>query len=137
MNCGLPIDDAARQLGVHRRTLTGWIDRGAPVVRQGRPGRGRPTLVDPDALREWRGQPAAPAAPGLALDELGEALAWALDQVFELSTRRDRQALARELCLTWLIFMGNLADRLDVPSIADGDFPPLVRRLIRTAEAAK
>lgn len=137
MTCGLPINDAALRLGVHRRTLTSWIEHGAPVVRQGRPGRGKPTLVDPDAVRAWRGQPAAPAAPGPSLAELGTALAWALDEVFELSSRRDRQALARDLALAWLQFTGDMADRLDVPQMAEADFPPLVQRLIRAAEARK
>ena len=51
---GIDLNSAARELGVSRITLRRWIQAGAPVIRPGRPGPGKGTLVLPDALRRWR-----------------------------------------------------------------------------------
>lgn len=45
---------AAREFGRSEHTIREWIRRGAPVVREGKPGRGNGALVDLSALRAWR-----------------------------------------------------------------------------------
>lgn len=57
MTRAVGIAEAARAIGERERTVRAWIERGAPVAKRGGRGRGRSTLVDPDALLEWRGRP--------------------------------------------------------------------------------
>lgn len=113
MTCGLPINEAARQLGVHRRTLTTWINRGAPVASQGRPGRGTPTLVDPAAVRAWRAAQ-EPLVNGISLDRLADLLARAALDVLEHAAG-NRRDIARALQLMALLTAGGAADSADAP----------------------
>jgi hypothetical protein len=53
---------AAKALNKTPKTLLGWIKAGAPCVREGEIGRGHGTLVNLEALQQWR---AAHVAPGL------------------------------------------------------------------------
>lgn len=50
----MPVDAAARVLGVPVGTVRRWIRDGAPVARRGRRGRGHAVLVDPEAVTRWR-----------------------------------------------------------------------------------
>lgn len=54
MQNGVPLKDAARQLGKSEATLRRWIQRGAPTVSLGSCGRGKGSTVDPEALRRWK-----------------------------------------------------------------------------------
>lgn len=127
MTCGLPINEAARQLGVHRRTLTSWIDRGAPVVRQGRRGRGAPTLVDPAAVRAWRAAQ-EPVAHGINLDQLADLLARAALDVLAHADG-NRRDLARALQLMVLLTAGGAADSADAlePEMDSAEWRALTR----------
>lgn len=53
---GLPIQPAARELGVGTATLRRWMRDGAPVARRGGRGRGRAALIDPESIRAWQAQ---------------------------------------------------------------------------------
>lgn len=127
MNRGLPIDDAARQLGVHRRTLTTWIEHGAPVVRQGRRGRGAPTLIDPAAVRAWRATQ-EPVVHGINLDQLADLLARAALDVLEHAAG-NRRDIARALQLMVLLAAGGAADAADAPEpeMASAEWRALTR----------
>jgi len=50
--CG--IAEAARLLNCSPRTLHRWVAAGAPVVHEGRRGRGSGYLIDPAAVAAWR-----------------------------------------------------------------------------------
>lgn len=73
----LPIDEAARALGVAPSTLRRWIALGAPVARRGRRGRGHVTLIDPEAIEAWR----AAKAGGDDVDAVLRSLAGALPEL--------------------------------------------------------
>lgn len=50
----VPVPAAAAALGVPVGTLGRWMRQGCPVARRGRRGRGCATLVDVQAVAEWR-----------------------------------------------------------------------------------
>jgi hypothetical protein len=50
---GLPIHEAARELGVSVPTLRRWVAQGAPTVRAGWVGRGNGSRVHVEAVRQW------------------------------------------------------------------------------------
>jgi hypothetical protein len=69
----LTLSQAARELGLSPATMRRMVQRGAPVVSTGGPGRGKGARVDLEAIRRWRGMPAshedlAVAIAPLALD---------------------------------------------------------------------
>lgn len=84
---GLPIEQAAAELGVSVPTLRRWMRQGAPVAARGRRGRGHVALIDPAEVRAWQarrgptddaGQLLADLqrdAPGLAVDAALQAIA--------------------------------------------------------------
>lgn len=80
----LPVGAAAAVLGVSLPTLRRWIDDGAPVVRRGRRGRGKTTLVDPAAVQAWRMPNTASPLHGVGAAIAGRALEASANATAEL-----------------------------------------------------
>ena len=91
---GIPLRLAAKQLRLHRSTLSKWLKAGAPCVEEGSDGRGHTAIVDLDALMRWR---AGKLAPGLAQRNEDDML-----QLFEtaLMDSLKRDDLARRAKIT-------------------------------------
>jgi hypothetical protein len=132
----LPIDAAARELGVAPVTLKRWRRLGCPCV-PGRRGRGHATLYDVDAVRTWRqtnGREAAlleiaTAAPGVLADAT-------LDAFTQIVDAPDKRRQAGLLAATWYVLTTALLDHLrttcaEVPELAG--VPEPVERLRKIA----
>lgn len=73
----MPVATAARALGVSESTLRRKIRAGCPVARRGGRGRGKRTLIDPDAVRAWEaggGDAALRELAGRIPEALGDAM---------------------------------------------------------------
>lgn len=103
----LPMVDAARELGISSSTLRRWVEKdGAPVASRGRRGRGKATLIYPDAIRRWRaatGREQALIELGAALPELiARAMSEAFKQMAErCQTGGERRRVAAALAVGW------------------------------------
>ena len=66
----LPVAQAARVLGLPVGTVRRFVREGCPAIR-GRRGRGCATLVDPEHVRAWAGEPQRDRLPAFAADVPG------------------------------------------------------------------
>lgn len=110
----LPVDQAARALGIGTATLRRWIARGAPQARRGRRGRGGAALVSVRAVSAWRGSTAATDTATLTLiaARVPERLAIAIDEAFRLIEGPHKRAAAGALAATWYASTVELLDLL-------------------------
>jgi hypothetical protein len=134
---GIPIADAACELGKSAATIRRWITAGAPTVTLGREGRGNGSLVSVAALRAWRAGGTAHRDDSETPQMLARAFhaAYATDvpghfrPAHAVVGLRDRDAAAYlvhvyQLCAQQLIGHTVEADRL----------PQEIRDLIKIAE---
>jgi phage terminase Nu1 subunit (DNA packaging protein) len=70
MTAGVPLAQAAKQLRLHRSTLSKWLKQGAPCLEEGRDGRGHSAIVNLDALMRWKAGKLAPALAQRHDDEI-------------------------------------------------------------------
>jgi hypothetical protein len=132
----LPLADAARELEVSEGTVRRWLAAGAPAARRGGRGRGRRTLIDPEAVRAWRRQgddARADLAQALA-SELPEMVASACVDAYRLAP--DKRGAAFAAVATWQLVTGALVDRLRVEAPALSDpavIPEAIERLRKIA----
>ncbi len=118
------LTDAALQLGISPSTLRRYLRAGAPSVRTGSRGRGRATMVDADAIRQW-----LDACPGerdlLELrSRLPEVLAQAALDAHTLAP--DKRNGAWIACAVWQSAVDSLG--LDVDAL-----PAPIKRLRKIA----
>lgn len=119
----VPVHLAALELGVSVPTLRRWLRQGCPVARRGRRGRGGRALVDPRAVRAWRGSSEACELAGLEVlaAEVPELVAGAVAEAFRQCDGPHKRATAGALAGAWYLVTVALFDRLrrDVPALAD------------------
>jgi hypothetical protein len=110
----IPLSQAAEALNVSTSTLDRWIRSGAPVSRRGGRGRGRCTLVDPQAIQAWRGLPAATDNTALRVfaDQIPEIVAGAAFTAFMETTGPHKRAAAGVLAGTWFLVVTALHDHM-------------------------
>ena len=136
---GLPVTAAAAELGVAPVTLRRWLRAGAPVAKRGGKGRGRATLIDPQAIRAWRDQ-TSPEAFAMALaGKIPELVAEAVDRSHALVQGPTKRASAGVLAGAWLLVAAGLLDelRLTAPAIPELRIvPEKIDRLRRVANGS-
>ncbi|MFT4196759.1 MAG: hypothetical protein QM601_02410 [Pseudoxanthomonas sp.] len=112
---GLPVDDAARALGVSSPTLRRWVGQGCPRLRAGHRGRGHTTLFDLGAVRAWQAgrggqQPDVKRAAADALlafvVELPDLLAVAAADAHQAMP--DKRDAAFALCAAWQLAVNSV-----------------------------
>lgn len=109
----LPLTEAARALGISPGTLRRWLAQGAPVAQRGRRGRGKATLVCPDAIRRWRAASDHDARLTKFAGALPELIGKAMADAFRLHPdKRQRAALAWLACAGWQLATEALTDEL-------------------------
>lgn len=119
----LPVQLAAQVLNVPTGTLRKWIKHGCPVVQRGRRGRGRMTLIDPAAVRQWRapGQVERVLAAGILrtndvlqlAEQVPELVSVGAHSAFNLLRARiSDQHLAPALIACWYAVTAELLDHL-------------------------
>lgn len=131
----LPIDAAARELGVAPVTLKRWRRLGCPCV-PGRRGRGHAALYDVEAVRAWR---EANDRDALLLEIAAAAPAVLADAALAAFTQVDAPDKRRQaglLAATWYVLTAALLDHLratcaEVPELAG--VPEPVERLRKIA----
>lgn len=120
----LTLASAAQALGISQATLMRDIRAGAPVARLGSRGRGRRTLVDPEAIASWRRSRSAPRPDdrlALLAAEIPSLLAAAMHAAFVQIEGPHKRASAGTLAAAWYLATVALLDRLrtDVPAIPE------------------
>jgi hypothetical protein len=115
---------AACELGISRSQLMRDIRAGAPVARLGSRGRGRQTLLDPEAITAWRRSRSAPQPDdrlALLAAEIPSLLAAAVHSAFLQIEGPHKRASAGTLAAAWYLATVALLDRLraDVPGIPE------------------
>lgn len=140
----LPVQDAARALGVTVRTLRRDLAAGAPVVRRGGRGRGRAALVDVAAIEAWRRCRSQAAATDDVLRviaaEIPEILAAACHTAFVTIDGPHKRQAAGILAGAWYLASVAVLDhlrRID-PTLPDVTaVPEKIDRLRRIFEAGR
>jgi hypothetical protein len=132
----LPLADAARELGIGESTLRRWLAAGAPAARRGGRGRGRRTLIDPEAVRAWRRQGSADRADlaRILAGELPELVGNACAEAYRIAP--DKRNGAWIAVAGWQMMIGTITDRLrahdpDLPEI--NVIPESIERLRKIA----
>ncbi len=123
-------------LGERPGTLRWWIRQGCPVASPGRRGRGGRTLIDPDAVREWR---SAGDRERFALElaaALPNLLAKAAIESHRLAQGIDKRAVAGLLAASWYVGASAVLDHLRAQGFAVPDLvecPPEIDALRKIA----
>lgn len=136
----LPVTEAASELGVKPGTLRRWVAEGCPIVQRGRRGRGCALLIDPDAVRRWRGADQRDALILEIAQALPEVLAGAADGLFKLIEGDPaKRRMAGLLAAGWEVGASAVLDRLrehcpSVPGLAD-QHPDAIQRLQKIAKS--
>lgn len=134
----VPLEDAARELGIAAPTLRRWLRAGAPQERRGRRGRGGAALLDVRAISAWRASREGAVPPTELLRvlaaEIPELLALAAWEVFGETPDAHRRAVAGALSAFWYRASTALRDRIasdapDVPEVAT--VPAQIDQLMR------
>ncbi len=128
----LPVDAAARALGVPPGTLRRWIRQGCPQAQRGRRGRGHAQLVDPDHVRQWRAADPRAAAILAVAAAFPEIFADALVAAWQRSEGIDKRRLAGLMAATWYSTSTTLLDymRKECPAVPDvSALPEPIERL--------
>lgn len=134
----LPIADAARALSVPAGTLRRWIREGCPHV-PGRRGRGCATLVDVQAVKQWRQANDRDAVLLEVAAALPDVLAVAaLDAWKQGEGATDRRRQAGIVAATWFVLANATLEHLrkkcpDVPELQR--FPDAITYLYEIARA--
>lgn len=137
----LPIDAAARELGVAPVTLRRWARRGCPH-QPGQRGRGGAALFDPEAIRAWLATSAeAGSAAGrraLALElssQLPELMAEAVRAAWCQTDGPDKPRMAGAAALAWYAAALAVAERLrdEDDRVPDPHQPAAIRYLRQIA----
>lgn len=139
MTLALPIPEAARELGVKPGTLRRWVAEGCPIVQRGRRGRGCALLLDPDAVRRWRGADQRDALILEIAQALPEVLAGAADQASRLTEGPHKRAVAGALAGAWYLGASAVLDHLRtlcpaVPEVTR-PLPESIERLQKIAKS--
>jgi hypothetical protein len=106
---------AALELGMSVRNLHRELAAGAPVVRQGKPGRGRSTLVSVEAIAAWRRLRSASQATDVLqvfAAEIPELLAGAMYDAFIAIEGPHKRPCADVLAGAWFRASNALLNRL-------------------------
>lgn len=103
MQAGIPVTEAAQVLGIRPGTLARWVREGCPVVQRGRRGRGCALLIDPEAVRRWRGATAVDAVLLELAGALPEVLAAAAENAHRLTDGPHKVAAAGVLAGAWYL----------------------------------
>lgn len=132
----LPVDAAARELGVKIGTLRRWCREGCPTVRRGRRGRGHALLVDPEAVRQWRGADDREQALQKVAAAVPHILAGALYEVWRQAEGMDKRKLAIVTAASWDVSVSDLIDYLrslesTIPETVE--MPESIERLVKIA----
>lgn len=106
----------ASSMTVHMQTVTKWEQEGMPVAKHG--GKGRPSLYDETAVREWRRKRDEAAAAGLG----------PLNPAQEKARRERAQALLAEQ--TFQIRMRDLLPREEVTRLWSGEVAAVRAKLM-------
>ena len=109
---GLPVADAARELGVSVPTLRRWLRAGAPIAHRGRRGRGCAALVDPVAVASWRRQEGGTDALLAFAGRIPEIVAAASMATFREVDGPHKRAFAGALAAGWYLCSLALLDAL-------------------------
>ncbi len=105
--CGLPLQAVAQSTGISPRRLRLMIDRGAPLARAGRRGRGGDALIDLLEFEAWRQSAVDPNA------ELADALPRILAlPVEELLRRAKTPGEKGAIRATWFACVGAARDAM-------------------------
>lgn len=133
---GLPIPDAAQELGVSVATLRRWIQRGCPVASRGRRGRGCRALIDPGEVRAWRQAGEREAVLMELASALPGVLADAVCESWQRAEGIDKRRLANVMTATWYIAATAVNDHmrehcLGVPEVSS--LPDPIQRLRKIA----
>src|SRR5690606_31797540 len=131
----LPIVDAASALSVPAGTLRRWIREGCPHV-PGRRGRGCATLVDVQAVKQWRQANDRDALLQELAAALPDVLAAASVESWRLAEGIDKRKLAGITAATWYVCTSAVLDHLReqcpaVPELAR--LPDEIERLRKIA----
>lgn len=135
---GLPLTEAARELGISSSTLRRWIEKdGAPVAQRGRRGRGCRTLICPTAVRAWRAATGREAALIEISNAMPELIARAAMESWRQAQGVDKRRLAGVMAAGWFIATSAVLDHLHRlhPAIAPDPrtLPEPIRRLRKIA----
>lgn len=110
---GLPLDQAARELGISSSTLRRWIEKdGAPVAQRGRRGRGCRTLICPTAVRAWRAATGREAVLIEISNAMPELIAEAVAKSWQEARGIDKRRLAGILSATWFVAASAVLEQL-------------------------
>jgi hypothetical protein len=133
------VHDCARELGESPKAVRRWISAGCPVASRGGRGRGRSTLLDVDAVRQWRS-----AGPHVALllslaGAIPELIADAIVESLRLTDIDgfDKRKLAGPFAGAWYRCTTGVLDRLrahcaTVPDVGQ-TFPEKIEALRKIA----
>lgn len=119
-------------MGVRPGTLRRWLRQGCPTVTRGRRGRGNAALVDPEAVRQWRGAGERERVFLELADAIPEVLAGAAAESLRLAQGMDKKRLAGVLTAHWYLGTAAVLDRMreQCPSVPDlTAIPDAVERL--------
>jgi hypothetical protein len=133
----LAVTEAASALGVRPGTLMRWVREGAPVVQRGRRGRGCALLVDPAAVRRWRGADARDALVLELAQVVPEILAAATEEALRSTEGPHKRALAGCMAAGWYLGSSAVLDHLraivaTVPEVT-APLPEPIERLRKIA----
>lgn len=133
----LPLLAAAAELGLTPHQVRYAIERGAPVVRRGRPGPGGATLVDPSAIRAWldRSRREIDAVHRELAKGLVQDLAEAACRQFQSASGPHKLALAGAVIEQFIAAAQAVHARLELPAFGPDEIPACVRRLIELGES--
>lgn len=134
----MPVATAARALGVSESTLRRKIRDGCPVARRGGRGRGKRTLIDPDAVRAWEASSGGGDADA-ALRELAgripEALGDAMFAAFRAAP--DKRNGAWIAAYGWQLAVYSLYDEIAAALGEDLPTPAVPETIDRLTKIAK
>jgi hypothetical protein len=114
-----------------------WVREGAPVVQRGRRGRGCALLVDPAAVRRWRGADARDAVVMALAQVVPEILATATQDALQRTEGPHKRALAGCMVAAWYLGASAVLDHLrgivaEVPEVT-APLPEPIERLRKIA----
>jgi hypothetical protein len=134
---GVPLADAARELGVPPGTMRRWIRRGCPVAARGRRGRGHALLLDPDAVRAWRESSSADAVVLEIASAVPHLLADAAAESFQLVNGMDKRVAAAILTGGWYVAAHKVLDYLRKLNVAVPDLAAIPEQIERLRKIAQ
>jgi hypothetical protein len=116
----IPIEIAARALGISVRQVERDIAAGAPVVRRGGRGRGNATLINLQAFADWRRSGPDYRVRALAV-ELPEIIASAMYEAFVATHGPHKLSCAGVLSRAGYLASVAVVDRLrrDIPDLRE------------------